>query len=431
LLSKTGATVELWVSGSLVYVTETGTAPVANATIELYMDSTKLGEVVTGDNGEFTFKFSVSQSGLFQMTVKFPGTADYLPSEYSWKLHVIGPGTYSTDVRFTTSHSEVVAGFIFRISGSIYVFHEGEWIAPPISCYNLIRVWSDCPIETFSATWNGPAFEYTLHVGSDAGAGSYTLKAIFTGTTIDEITFLSSEASTTITVSGTLPNFSISISQTTLKIKQGESAQITVTIKSLNGFAETVTLLALPVNDLQATFNPGKVTPPADGSITSTLTIQARRTATPRTYSLVVGGVTGEVTYPPFAPGEIYHQTWLTVEVEAVPVETANLTGKVTESILFGLIKRPSTGAIVSLNAIKTVTANGTYTLTNIPLGTYTVTVAKPFFETKTAQISLTEPGKTYTLDFEIPLSRWINMMAITAPIITVGTTIIKLKKKK
>jgi hypothetical protein len=122
----------------------------------------------------------------------------------------------------------------------------------------------------------------------------------------------------------------------------------------------------------------------------------------------------------------------ITVTAAAPAPQTANISGKVTESLLFGLIKRPSTGAKVSIDTVKTTsTANGTYSLTDIPLGTYTVTVSKPWFETRTKTISLTEAGKTYTLDFEIPLSKWINMMAITAPIITVGTTIIKLKKRR
>jgi hypothetical protein len=113
---------------------------------------------------------------------------------------------------------------------------------------------------------------------------------------------------------------------------------------------------------------------------------------------------------------------------------TANISGTVTESLLFGLIKHPSTGAKVSIDTVKaTTTANGTYSLTDIPLGTYTVTVTKPYYETKTAQISLTEAGKTYTLDFEIPLSKWINFAAIGAaatPLIAIVAFLARRRKQ-
>jgi hypothetical protein len=120
----------------------------------------------------------------------------------------------------------------------------------------------------------------------------------------------------------------------------------------------------------------------------------------------------------------------ITVTAAVAAPQTANISGVVTESLLFGLIKRPSTGATVSIDTVKTTTtANGAYSLTDIPLGTYKVTVTKPYYETKTAEISLTEAGKTYTLDFEIPLSKWISLTAVATPIIA-GTVILSKYRK-
>jgi hypothetical protein len=110
---------------------------------------------------------------------------------------------------------------------------------------------------------------------------------------------------------------------------------------------------------------------------------------------------------------------------------TANISGKVVETFLFGLIKRPSIGAKVSICGIKEAeTVDGTYNLADIPLGTYKITVAKTPFETRTKEIVLTEPDKTYTLDFEIPLSKWINLSIVTAPII-VGAVAMKRAGKR
>jgi hypothetical protein len=96
--------------------------------------------------------------------------------------------------------------------------------------------------------------------------------------------------------------------------------------------------------------------------------------------------------------------------VEVVP-GAATVSGRVVESLLFGLIKRPSSGARVSLDSLKFVYTggDGAYSLADVPLGTYKVSVSKPFFEGKTSEISLTEAGKTYSLDFEIGISKWVN----------------------
>jgi len=112
--------------------------------------------------------------------------------------------------------------------------------------------------------------------------------------------------------------------------------------------------------------------------------------------------------------------------------QTANLQGTVTESILFGLIKRPSAGATIVLdNVYQTKTAsNGTYSLSSIPLGTYNVKVNKPMYSTITKTISLTEAGKTYTLDLELPINPLINLGVTLTPI-AITATILTLKPKK
>jgi hypothetical protein len=107
--------------------------------------------------------------------------------------------------------------------------------------------------------------------------------------------------------------------------------------------------------------------------------------------------------------GTVYVTSRSEVNVD-VTVATANVSGKVVESLLFGLIKRPSTGAVVSLDSLKSTQSQaGMYSLTDVPLGSYKISVSKSWFERKEQYVTLSEIGKTYSLDFEIGISKWVN----------------------
>ena len=104
----------------------------------------------------------------------------------------------------------------------------------------------------------------------------------------------SNEAILTIAV----PDFSITASPTFLTIQQGNSGTLTITVISINGFDQPVqlTVSGTPLG-VTATLNPQQVTPPADGSITSTLTVTVGTTATLGSYTLTVTGTSGPLTH--------------------------------------------------------------------------------------------------------------------------------------
>src|SRR5260370_9755629 len=79
------------------------------------------------------------------------------------------------------------------------------------------------------------------------------------------------------------PDFSIGASPSSLTITQGSNGTSTITITSLNGFNSATTLSAtgLPIG-VTAAFSTNPVTPPANGSATSPLTLTASSTATTR-----------------------------------------------------------------------------------------------------------------------------------------------------
>jgi kumamolisin len=126
----------------------------------------------------------------------------------------------------------------------------------------------------------------TFTATSTATAGSYTITV--TGTPASG----TAETTTlTLTVSATAtPNFTIADSPASLSIVQGSNGTSTITVTSKNSFSAATSLTAtgLPTG-VTAVFSPSSVTPAANGSATSTLTLTASSTAT-------VGGATVTVT---------------------------------------------------------------------------------------------------------------------------------------
>jgi len=108
------------------------------------------------------------------------------------------------------------------------------------------------------------------------------------------------------------PDFSITASPTSLIIQQGDLATSTITIASVNGFDQPVqlTVSGAPTG-VTTTLSPEQVTPPPDGSTTSTLTVSVGTTATPGSYTLTVTGTSGTIT----------HSVDIILEIAGAPLE--------------------------------------------------------------------------------------------------------------
>src|ERR1700692_2735531 len=94
------------------------------------------------------------------------------------------------------------------------------------------------------------------------------------------------------------PDFTIGAAPSSLTITQGSNGTSTITITSLNGFNSATTLSAngLP-SGVPAAFSPNPVTPPANGSATSTLTLTASATAATGASTVTVTGTSGSLTH--------------------------------------------------------------------------------------------------------------------------------------
>jgi hypothetical protein len=90
------------------------------------------------------------------------------------------------------------------------------------------------------------------------------------------------------------PGFTVSASPSSVNVQQGSNATSTITVTSQNGFnsATTVSASGLP-SGVTAAFSTNPVTPPANGSATSTLTFTASSTATTGTSTVTITGTSG------------------------------------------------------------------------------------------------------------------------------------------
>jgi uncharacterized membrane protein len=125
----------------------------------------------------------------------------------------------------------------------------------------------------------------TLTAGTSAATGTFTI-------TINGVSG-NLNRSTTISLTVTpAPNFSLSVSPTTLSIARRSSGTTTITITPANGFSSAVTLSASGMrNGTTASVSPN----PATGS--STLTLSASRKATTGTVTITITGKSGNLTY--------------------------------------------------------------------------------------------------------------------------------------
>ena len=95
------------------------------------------------------------------------------------------------------------------------------------------------------------------------------------------------------------PDFTITASQTTLTIEQGDAANSTITVASLGGFSAAVDLTLTPESIAGATLslNATQITPPPDEFITSMLKIEIANDASPSEYNITVTGTSGTLQH--------------------------------------------------------------------------------------------------------------------------------------
>jgi subtilase family serine protease len=133
----------------------------------------------------------------------------------------------------------------------------------------------------------------TLTASSSATTGTATVTITGTSGSLTATTVLA------LTVNAAAsPNFTIAASPTSVTITQGSNGTSTITITSTNSFNSATTLSAtgLP-SGVTAAFSTNPVTPPVNGSVTSTLTLTASATAATGAATVTITGTSGSLTH--------------------------------------------------------------------------------------------------------------------------------------
>jgi subtilase family serine protease len=146
----------------------------------------------------------------------------------------------------------------------------------------------------------------TFGTNPTTGTSVLTLTASATATTgTSTVTITGTSGSLTATTtlaltvnSSATPAFSVSASPTSVTVTQGSSGTSTITVTSTGGFDSATTLSAsgLP-SGVTATFSTNPVTPPANGSASSTLTLTASAGATVGTATVTITGTSGSTSH--------------------------------------------------------------------------------------------------------------------------------------
>jgi subtilase family serine protease len=133
----------------------------------------------------------------------------------------------------------------------------------------------------------------TLTASSTATTGTATVTITGTSSSLTATTTIA----LTVTATAT-PNFTIGASPASVTIAQGASGTSTITITSTGGFSSATTLSAsgLP-SGVTAAFSANPVTPTANGSVTSTLTLTASASATTGAATVTITGTSGSLTH--------------------------------------------------------------------------------------------------------------------------------------
>jgi hypothetical protein len=155
----------------------------------------------------------------------------------------------------------------------------------------------------------------------------------------------------------TTPDFTIGAAPNSLTITQGSNGTSTITITSLNGFNSATTLSAtgLP-SGVTAAFSTNPVTPPANGSATSTLTLTASSSATTGAATVTITGVSGSTT----------HSTTIALTVNAAA--TPNFTIAASPSSL--TVTQGGNGAsTITIASQNSFTSATTLSATGLPSG--------------------------------------------------------------
>ena len=213
-------------------------------------------------------------------------------------------GTFHSDesndrlVVTTTDGSTLAAGKTVKVSATVWAY--SSFTSDHLDLYYTAN--ANSPSWTLIATITPTA------AGAQTLSGTYTLPSGSLQAVRANFRYTGSASSCStgayddhddliFAVGAGTPGFTVSAAPTAVAVTQGSTANSTITVASQNGFnsATNLSVSGLP-SGVTAAFSTNPVTPPANGSATSTLTFTASSTATTGTSTVTVTGTSGTLT---------------------------------------------------------------------------------------------------------------------------------------
>jgi subtilase family serine protease len=202
----------------------------------------------------------------------------------------------------------------------------------------------------------------TLTASSTATTGTSTVTITGTSGSLTATTTVALTVSATAT-----PNFTIAASPASVTVTQGAGGTSTITITSTGGFNSATTLSAsgLPTG-VTAAFSTNPVTPAANGSATSTLTLTASSSATVGAATVTITGTSGSLT----------HSTTIALTVNASS-GTANFTLALSPSS-FTIDERGSVSTTLTVTSVNGFHSAVDLSVNEFPSGVSATASANP-----------------------------------------------------
>jgi len=310
---------------STLTLTASATATTGNATV-----------TVTGTSGSLTHSATIAltvnsstgtQTAVFDSTLKAPKCVNVASGCDSGPSLLLGRDTMSggaepnqpntinnscADGTSGTFHSDESNDRIVVTTTDGSAFAAGKTVKVSATVWAYSSFTSDHLDLYYAANANSPSWVLIATITPTA-AGAQTLSANYTlpsgslQAVRAQFRYLGSASSCTtgsyndhddliFAVGAGAPGFTVSASPSAVSVQQGTNATSTITVTSQNGFNSATTLSAsgLP-NGVTAAFSTNPVTPPANGSATSTLTFTASSTATTGTSTVTITGTSGSI----------------------------------------------------------------------------------------------------------------------------------------
>jgi hypothetical protein len=236
----------------------------------------EIGDICNGQQGTYT-----ANGTAYTIQLEFSNAAN------NCVLPPAGAPTPDFSITATPASQTVTAG-----AGTSYtatVTASGGFTGSVAFSVSGLPTGAGASFNPTSVTGSGSS-TLSVSTSTTTPAGTYTLTVTGTSGTLSH----STTVKLVVNPVGGVPDFTISVSPTSLNVTRGNTGRYTVTIGAVNSFTGTVSLSVSGLGSrVTGTFSPASIT----GSGTSTLTVTAARNASRGARTITITGVSGSLNH--------------------------------------------------------------------------------------------------------------------------------------